>query len=226
MRRTISTFMIVLTGAASLSAALSTREAKRIREAAAVLTELRSMPDRAIPEDLWNKAECVMVVPSLKKAAFVVGGEVGRGLMSCRREGQWSAPVFMEIGKGSWGLQIGAASVDLVLLVMNARGADKLLEHKASLGADASIAAGPVGRDVRAATDIGMYAEILSYSRTRGLFAGVDLSGGVVRPDEDANQNLYGRDVSARAVLMQGARVAPPAAGPFMAALGHVRAGE
>lgn len=219
MRRTTTTLMIVLVGSVSLSAALSTKEAKRIQEAAAVLTEIHSIPDKDIPEDLWNKAECVMVVPSLKKAAFIVGGEFGKGVMSCRHDGRWSAPVFMELGKGSWGLQIGAESVDLVLLIMNSRGVEKLLQNKVSLGADASVAAGPVGRDARAATDAAMHAEILSYSRTHGLFAGIDLSGGVVKPDEDDTHDLYGRDVPAKAVLMDRTTSAPAAARPFMMAL-------
>jgi lipid-binding SYLF domain-containing protein len=158
-------------------------------------------------------------VPSLKKAAFVFGGEYGSGLMSCRRDGEWGAPVFMQVGKGSWGLQIGAQSIDLVLLVMNTRGMEKLLGNKVSLGAEASIAAGPVGRDARAATDAQLKAEILSYSRTQGLFAGVNLSGGVVKPDADDNVDLYGKSVSPRDVVLGGTVQPPPATQPFMAAL-------
>ena len=146
----------------------------------------------------------MLVVPSLKKAAFVFGGEYGKGLMSCRSNGAWSAPVFMEIGKGSWGLQLGAQSIDLVLLVMNERGMQKLLGNKVSLGAEASIAAGPVGRDARAATDAQLKAEILSYSRTQGLFAGINLSGGVVKSDEVDNKDLYSENVSAKDVLVGG----------------------
>src|SRR3954468_16955215 len=170
-------------GAASiaLGAQTSTKESKRIEEAATVLSEIHSVPDKDIPQDLWEKAACVLVVPSLKKAAFVVGGEYGKGLMSCRHNSEWSAPVFMQVGKGSWGLQIGAQSIDLVLLVMNETGMQKLLGNKVSLGAEASIAGGPIGRDARAATDAQLKAEILSYSRTQGLFAGVNLSGGVVK---------------------------------------------
>ena len=201
------------------AADLSTRATNRIREAATTLKEIHAVPDKDIPQDLWDKAECVLVVPSLKKAAFVFGGEYGSGLMSCRHNAQWSAPVFMQIGKGSWGLQIGAQSIDLVLLVMNARGMEKLLGNKVSLGAEASIAAGPVGRDARAATDAQMTAEILSYSRTQGLFAGVNLSGGVVKPDADDNADLYGKGVSPRDVVL-GNTVAPPVATqPFMDAL-------
>jgi lipid-binding SYLF domain-containing protein len=198
---------------------LSTRETDRIAEAASVLQEIHSVPDKDIPRELWDKAACVLVVPSLKKAAFVFGGEYGKGLMSCRKDGAWSAPVFMQIGKGSWGLQIGAQSIDLVLLVMNQRGMEKLLGNKVSLGAEASVAAGPVGRDARAATDAQLKAEILSYSRTQGLFAGINLSGGVVKSDDDDNQDLYGPKVTAKDVLIGGTQAPPPSAVPFMNAL-------
>ena len=201
------------------AADLSTKATNRIREAAATLKEIHAVPDKDIPQDLWDKAECVLVVPSLKKAAFVFGGEYGSGLMSCRHNAQWSAPVFMQIGKGSWGLQIGAQSIDLVLLVMNARGMEKLLANKVSLGAEASIAAGPVGRDARAATDAQMKAEILSYSRTQGLFAGVNLSGGVVKPDAGDNADLYGKGVSPRDVVLGNTVEPPVATQPFMDAL-------
>jgi len=198
---------------------LSTKEAKRIQEAATVLKEIHAVPDKDIPQDLWEKAECVLVVPSLKKAAFVVGGEYGNGLMSCKHNGEWSAPVFMQVGKGSWGLQIGAQTIDLVLLVMNKSGMEKMLRNKVSLGAEASVAAGPVGRDARAATDAQMKAEILSYSRTQGLFAGINLSGGVVKPDTDANTDLYGPKVTATDVVMANNVKVPDAAAPFIAAL-------
>jgi len=202
-----------------LGADLSTAQTKRIQEAAAVLKEIHATPDKDVPKELWDRAKCVIVVPSLKKAAFVVGGEYGKGLMSCRTGGDWTAPVFMEIGKGSWGLQIGAQSIDLVLLVMNDRGMEKLLQDKVTLGAEASVAAGPVGRDARAGTDAQMNAEILSYSRTQGLFAGVNLSGGVVRPDKEDNHDLYGKDVSPQGVLTGHAATVPAAAEPFMSAL-------
>ncbi len=197
----------------------STKEGKRIEEAATVLKEIHAVPEKDIPQDLWDRAACVMVVPGLKKAAFVIGGEYGKGLMSCRKGSSWSAPIFMEIGKGSWGLQIGAQSIDLVLLVMNDGGAQKLLGNKVTLGAEASIAGGPVGRDARAATDAQLKAEILSYSRTQGLFAGVNLSGGVVRPDADDNTDLYGANTTPKDVLARDGADAPAAAQPFMAAL-------
>lgn len=201
------------------AADLSTREANRIQEAATVLNEIHAVPDKDIPQELWERAECVIVVPGLKKAAFVVGGEYGKGLMSCRHAGEWSAPIFMQIGKGSWGLQIGAQSIDLVLLVMNANGMEKMLRNKVSLGVEASVAAGPVGRDARAATDAQMKTEILSYSRTQGLFAGINLSGGVVRADQDDNLDLYGQQIAPKDVVMKGTIAAPAVTAPFMAAL-------
>jgi lipid-binding SYLF domain-containing protein len=182
------------------------------------------VPDKDIPQDLWNRAACVVVIPSLKKAAFIVGGEYGKGLMSCRHDGAWSAPVFMEMEKGSWGVQIGAESIDLVLLVMNPSGVDKMLANKVSLGVGASVAAGPVGRNAQASTDAQLKAEVLSYSRAQGLFAGVDISGGVLKPDVEDNIDLYGKDITAQSVVMGRHRIAPAAAEPFMAALrNHTR---
>src|SRR5262245_17957594 len=203
----------------ALAADLSTKEAKRVQEAATVLKEIHAVPDKDIPQDLWDKAECVLVVPGLKKAAFVVGGEYGNGLMSCKHGNEWSAPVFMQVGKGSWGLQIGAQAIDLVLLVMNKSGMEKMLKNKVSLGAEASAAAGPVGRDARAATDAQLKAEILSYSRTQGLFAGINLSGGIVRPNMDDTADLYGPNVSPSDVVMGATVKAPAVTEPFMAAL-------
>jgi lipid-binding SYLF domain-containing protein len=219
-RSVIGTLALVVVGTIAVGARVSTQETDRIREAAAVLGEIHGEPDKDIPQDFWEKSRCVIVIPSLKKAAFVFGGEYGKGLMSCRHEGAWSAPVFMQLEKGSWGAQIGAESIDLVLLVMNKRGVDKMLQDKVSLGADASVAAGPLGRTAAAATDAQLNAEIISYSRAQGLFAGIDLSGGVLKPDRDANRNLYGRAISAREVLSDGTRV-PEAAEPFMTALRH-----
>jgi lipid-binding SYLF domain-containing protein len=211
---------IVLSLAVTAPAAdLSTKEASRVQEAATVLREIHGVPDKDIPQDLWEKAACVLVVPGLKKAALVVGGEYGKGLMSCRHDGEWSAPIFMRVEKGSWGLQIGAQSIDLVLLVMNSKGMEKILRNKVSLGVEASVAAGPVGRDARAATDAQMTAEILSYSRTQGLFAGINLSGGVVRADADDNVDLYGKTIAPKDVVMTGTVKAPAVADAFMTAL-------
>jgi lipid-binding SYLF domain-containing protein len=202
----------------TVRAAVSDKLKSRIDESAAVLTEIHTAPDKDVPKELWDRATCVIVIPNLKKAAFVFGGEYGKGLMSCRKAGAWSAPVFMRLEKGSWGLQIGAQSIDLVLLVNNERGMQKLLGNKVTLGAEASVAAGPVGRDARAATDAQMKAEILSYSRAQGLFAGINLSGGVLRPDSDDNEDVYGKNVTPTAILT-GNTAAPGAAQPFMTAL-------
>src|SRR5258706_15223417 len=215
----ITAIVLGLAMSAVQAADLSTKEANRVQEAATVLKEIHGVPDKDIPQDLWDRAECVIVVPGLKKAAFIVGAEYGKGLMSCRHSGEWSAPIFMQVGKGSWSLQIVAQSIDLVLVVMIANGMEKMLRNKVSLGAEASVAAGPVGRDARAATDAQMKAEILSYSRTQGLFAGINLSGGVVKADEDDNRDLYGATVTPRDVVMSGSVKAPAVTEPFMSAL-------
>jgi SH3 domain-containing YSC84-like protein 1 len=212
---------VALSMAASVAfaAGLSKKLKSRIDDASAVLIELHTAPDKDVPQELWDRAACVIVIPSVKKAAFVFGGEYGKGLMSCHRNGSWSAPVFMQLEKGSWGLQIGAQSIDLILLVNNERGMKKLLGNKVTLGAEASVAAGPVGRDARAATDAQLNAEILSYSRAQGLFAGINLSGGVLKPDPDDNEDLYGKPVSAADILTTDKVAAPPATEAFMKAL-------
>jgi SH3 domain-containing YSC84-like protein 1 len=219
MRRIIAAVLLGAVASTPLSAALGESETKRIQEAATVLKELHAAPDQDVPLDLWQKASCVMVIPGLKKAAFIVGGEYGKGLMSCRNGASWSPPVFMRIGKGSWGLQFGAQTIDLVLLVMNEKGIEKLLKNRVSLGAEASVAAGPVGRDARAATDAQLRAEILSYSRTQGIFAGVNLSGGVIRDDTDDNVDLYGKGITPRNVLIEGRVQLPGVARDFVEAL-------
>jgi lipid-binding SYLF domain-containing protein len=192
---------------------------KRIADAAAVLRELRAAPDKGIPVDLWNKASCVAVIPSVKKGAFIIGGEYGKGLMSCRKDEHWSAPSFLILEKGSVGFQLGGETIDLVLLIMNERGLTKLLGDKVTLGAETSVAAGPVGRDERAMTDLQLHAEMLSYSRAQGVFAGVDLTGGILKPDGDDNHDLYGRRMSAKQILTGNTIEAPAAAAPFMAEL-------
>ena len=184
MRKLTYTAMAVLAVTANANAAeIKPSEVSRLAKAAQVLRETRT----TIPQEYWNRARCVAVIPDLKKAAFIVGGEFGKGVMSCRAGETWSAPVFLELAKGSWGFQAGAEEVDVVMLVMNESGVQKLLKNKVALGADASIAAGPVGRQGQIATDPTLSAEILAYSRAKGLFAGINLSGGIVRPDEDAN---------------------------------------
>ena len=194
------------------------KEDHRISESASVLKEIIGVPE-GIPKDLLNKAVCVVVYPSVKKAAFIVGGEFGSGVMSCKQGNKWGAPIFMQLTKGSAGFQIGAQSVDLVLVVMNERGVEKLLRNKVTLGADASIAAGPVGRSANAATDAQMSAEMLSYSRAKGLFAGIDLSGGALKPDESANAHAYG-NASAKDIALGTTPVTiPPQARAFTNAL-------
>ena len=224
----MKTLRVVAAGVTSLLVAttafatLSKDDVKRLDEAAAVLSEIRGAPDNGIPDKIWNNAKCVVVIPSLKKAAFIVGGEYGSGVMSCRHGGTWGAPIFMEMAKGSAGFQIGASSTDLVLVVMNPRGVEKLLRNKVTLGGDASIAAGPVGRSASAATDAQMSAEMLAYSRSKGLFAGIDLSGGTLKPDESANVRAYGANANARDIAMGTETVKVPAAAQaFTNALGR-----
>jgi lipid-binding SYLF domain-containing protein len=208
--------LISLGMAASPAAADQT---SRLRESAQVVQALRSAPDNAIPEDFWNRAQCVVVIPSMKKAAFVFGGEYGKGVLSCRNENGWTAPLFMQLAKGSWGLQIGGESVDLVMLVMNREGIEKLIDDKVSLGADASVAAGPVGRTGAAGTDVKLSAQILSYSRAKGVFAGIDLSGGVLRPDKDANNEVYGRNKAPREIVFGTTVPIPAVARDFVSTL-------
>lgn len=191
------------------------KEADRLRNCALVLKEIFGMPD-SIPKDLLDRAECVIVFPSVKKVAVGVGGSYGRGAISCRGgdtfEGPWSAPAMFALEGASIGFQLGGQATDFVLLVMNDRGAESVLGSKVKLGADASAAAGPKGRTVGASTDIVMQAEILTYSRSRGLFAGVSLEGSTLRSDGDANEAVYGRTLTAREIV-RGGRVAVPKEG-------------
>src|ERR1700719_3552239 len=161
---------------------------KHIRESAAVLSEIMSAKDRGIPEDLLEKAQCVGVIPNLKRAGFIVGAKSGKGVVPCRTSGGWSAPEVVRIEGGSIGLQIGAGETDVVFIVMNERGMEKLMKDKFTLGADASVMAGPVGRSAEAATDAAMHADILAYSRSRGIFAGISLEGATLRPDNEENR--------------------------------------
>jgi lipid-binding SYLF domain-containing protein len=220
MRQVLLVGTTLLASAVVMSAAVNKTQRERIEDAASVLREIHQAPDKDVPEDLWEKASCVAVIPSVKKAAFIVGGEYGKGVISCRNGAGWSAPSFMLLEKGSFGFQIGGESVDLVLLVMNERGVNHLLQDKVALGGEASVAAGPVGRDTRAMTDAQLKSEILSYSRSQGLFAGIDLTGGVLKPDGDDNRDLYGRDIAPRDILhSKKGVVVPRAAAPFMEAL-------
>jgi lipid-binding SYLF domain-containing protein len=176
---------------------------ERLTEATSVFNEIMAAPDAGIPQDLLAKAECVIVVPNLKKAAFVVGGEYGKGFATCRdtTHSAWSGPAAIEINGGSVGFQIGGSSTDVVLLVLNRKGMDKLMGDKVTLGADAAIAAGPVGRTATAQTNARMDAEMLSWSRSKGVFAGVSLKGASLRPDKSDNRALYGKDITNREIL-------------------------
>jgi SH3 domain-containing YSC84-like protein 1 len=198
------------------------KENDRIQNAGTVLKEILDAPDN-IPRDLLDKARCVIVFPSVLKAAFIVGGSYGRGVMVCRtgpnHNGPWGAPVMMALEGGSFGLQIGGEATDFVILVMNNRGADSILHSKVKLGADASVAAGPKGRAAEADTDAAMRAEMLSYSRSRGVFAGISLEGSTLRPDGDANKRLYGKDVSATDIVAQSKVAAPESAHSLIATL-------
>ena len=219
MKTTVALSIGVLLSASIASADISSSQAKRLEEGASVVRELRAIPDKGIPEETWNAAECIAVIPGMKKAAFVIGGEFGKGVVSCRSGQTWSAPLFIEMQKGSAGFQIGAEQIDLVLLMMNRNGVEKLLDNKVNLGADASIAAGPVGRAGAASTDARLTAEILAYSRAKGAFAGIDLSGGVLRPDKEANTSAYGGSVASRDVLFTNKVPTPPAAEAFVRTL-------
>jgi lipid-binding SYLF domain-containing protein len=191
------------------------KEQERLQEAGTVMKEILNIPE-GIPQNILNKAECVIVFPSVLKFAIGVGGSYGRGAITCRtgknHTGPWSAPAMMALEGGNIGIQLGGQATDFVLLVMNDRGADSVLSSKVKLGADAAAAAGPKGRDAAAATDIIMRAEILSYSRSRGLFAGVSLEGSTLRSDGGANRNLYGKKLDARDIV-QGGKVSTPPAG-------------
>jgi len=187
----------------SLTIGLAKDAAQRLEESAAVLSEIMGTPDKGIPQDLLDKAHCVAVVPGLKKGAFVVGAQYGRGFLTCRSTaGGWSAPAAIKVEGGSVGFQIGGSETDVVMLVMNKRAVDKLLSSKFTLGAEGQVAAGPVGRTSSAETDAKMSAEILSWSRSRGLFAGISLKGATLRPDVDENQELYGKKIENREIIM------------------------
>jgi lipid-binding SYLF domain-containing protein len=193
---------------------------ERLDESAKVFSEIMATPDKGIPQDLLNRSECAIILPNLKKAAFVVGGEYGRGYALCRKQNGtgWGAPEAVRMEGGSVGFQIGGSSTDVVLLVMNREGMNKLTQDKFTLGADASVAAGPVGRTAAAKTNVKMDAEILAWSRSKGLFAGVALNGATLRPDADENEKLYGHKITPHDILMGGV-APPPTAKPLIAEL-------
>jgi SH3 domain-containing YSC84-like protein 1 len=191
------------------------KEADRLDNCGTVIKEIMDIPDD-IPQDLIDKAECIIVYPSVIKGAFIVGGSYGRGAMTCRTgehfTGPWSAPTMMALEGASIGFQLGGQATDFVLLVMNPRGARAILNSKVKLGADASAAAGPKGRNAEASTDVTLRAEVLTYSRARGLFAGISLAGSTVRPDNNANESVYGKKVSAEDIIFKGGVAVPPSA--------------
>ena len=191
---------------------------KRLSAAGAVLNEIMSAPDKGIPEEVLDNAKCIVVVPNLVKAGFIVGGKHGRGVATCRTSSGWSAPAFISVGGGSWGLQIGVEGVDLVMLVMNDAGLQHLLSSKFQISGEGSAAAGPVGRHASAGTDWKMNSELLTYSRSKGVFAGVTLEGAVIEPDEDSTVAIYGKDKKFRDIL-SGSVATPTSAEAFLAAV-------
>ena len=197
----------------------SNEPAKRLEESAAVFSEIMSAPDKGIPDELLEKAQCIVIVPGLKKGAFIVGGQYGKGYLSCRRKNGrgWSAPGTVRMEGGSVGFQIGGSETDVIMLVMNQRGADKLLSSQFTVGAEGEVAAGPVGRSSTAETDALMRAEILSWSRSRGAFAGIALKGATLRQDVDDNQALYGKKLENRDIVTTG--IAPPSSAAKLLAL-------
>jgi lipid-binding SYLF domain-containing protein len=217
------TWILAMAGSIGSSAFAADREIKvddRLDASAETLTDMMKADDKGVPQDLLDKARCVVVVPGMKKAGFIFGAKYGRGFAVCRRAGGrgWSAPAAMRVEGGSVGFQIGASETDIVLLVMNEGGMKRLLSDKFTIGGDATAAAGPVGRDVSAQTDATMKAEMLSYSRSRGLFAGISLEGATLRPDEDSNKELYARQATNREILT-GDFKTPAVAGKFEHAL-------
>ncbi len=222
IKRTISTLVALAMVALPLSAAEEQKEADRLDNCGTVLKEILDIPDD-IPTDLLDKAECVIVIPSVLKAAFIIGGSYGKGAMTCRTgehfTGPWSAPAMMRLEGGGIGFQLGGQATDFVILIMNPRGAKAILKSKVKIGADAAAAAGPKGRDAAAASDVTMRAEMLTYSRSRGLFAGISLEGSTLRQDNGANEKLYKANVTAEQIIRQGKVAVPPSGQQLVATL-------
>ena len=216
------TLILLPTVSSVARAANKDKDEDRLKDCGTVLKEILDIPDN-IPQNLLDKADCVVVYPSVLKAAFVVGGSYGRGAMTCRKgdnfTGAWSAPTMMALEGGSFGFQIGGQATDFVLLVMNESGARGILAGKVKLGGDASVAAGPVGRDASAETDVTLRSEILSYSRSRGLFAGISLEGSTIRPDNKANEQIYGKKLEAKQIVLPDQVTVPAAAEQLVSTL-------
>jgi len=218
-------FLLAMLSLGTLCWAGSAREdaTERLENATNVLHEIMGMPDKGIPEEVLEHAKCIAVVPHMVKGGFVFGGKGGKGVATCRTANGWSAPAFITISGGSWGLQIGVEAVDVVLIIQNEKGMQKLLSSNFQIGADASAAAGPVGRHAEAGTDWKLDTEILTYSRAKGAFAGLTLEGASLRQDSDSEHAIYGRNVTTRAILL--GKVAPPAAAkPFLAEVREAKA--
>jgi lipid-binding SYLF domain-containing protein len=218
--------VLLMTGSAP---AASEKQVERLKNSQQVLQQIMDTPDKGIPQDLLARAACIGIIPSVKKLAIGFGGQHGSGYVVCRKsggKGPWGAPSGFSLSGGSFGLQLGASATDFVLLFMNADGIEKLLQDKFTLGADASVAAGPVGRSAVAATDAQMTAKVLSYSRSKGLFAGIALNGAVLRPSGDDNEELYGRKVDPRAILIAGTIAIPPAAAPLVQLITRYSSGQ
>jgi len=220
MKSFFVSFLLLLLASSAALAADRSDEVKRLNRATEVFREIMQTPDKGIPVELLDKSECVAIVPGLKKGGLGLGGKYGKGVVMCRKANHsWTAPSFITIEGGSFGLQIGFEQVDVVMLIMNRKGVDKLISDKFTIGADASAAAGPVGRQTALQTDVTMHAEILTYSRAKGLFAGVSLDGATLRQDKDNIRDFYGRDVDPRKILLDGTVEMPPEARPLASAL-------
>jgi lipid-binding SYLF domain-containing protein len=223
MRIRITVLIAMVAG--SIALAKENKTAQRLDEAATVISEIMDTPDKGIPQDLLDGAQCIIVVPGLKKGAFILGGKYGKGVVSCRKSGGtgWTAPASIRVEGGSVGLQIGGSESDVVMLVMNERGMQKLMESKFTLGGEGEVAAGPVGRNAAAQTDAKMRAEILSWSRSRGVFAGISLQGATLRQDLDDNKELYGKAYETKDILTGNVAV-PAAASKLISLLGKYSA--
>src|SRR5690348_8622063 len=223
MRVRIAVLIAMVTG--SIAFAKENKTAQRLDDAATVISEIMDTPDKGIPQELLEKAQCVVVVPGLKKGAFILGGKYGKGVVTCRKSGGtgWTAPASIRVEGGSVGFQIGGAESDVVMLVMNERGMQKLMQSKFTLGGEGEVAAGPVGRNATAQTDALMHAEMLSWSRSRGIFAGISLQGATLRQDLDDNKELYGRAYENKEIL-EGKASSPAAAAKLISLLGKYSA--
>src|ERR1700681_3124530 len=225
MKKVFSAFLAVALSALPVASTAADKETSRLENCGMVLEEVLRIPDN-LPQDLLDKAECVIVIPSVLKAAFGIGGAYGRGAMTCRSgehfNGKWGAPTMIALEGGSFGFQLGGQATDFVILVMNPRGATAILHNKVKLGADASAAAGPKGRAAAAETDVTLRAEMLTYSRSRGLFAGVSLEGSTLRPDNDANESIYGKKLSATDIVLRSEARSPASAQKMLATLQKV----